>query len=192
MSGRPWSGHAFERLISGTACDWLTRGFFADLLHPFYPVPDHCWFTPVPTTAYVCRHLTRVINSRLTGFTPSLSRKFTIAQKRTVASTWNLAELLLLQSDMVCENIYMCDGQFRDMSDFMTSLQATFDRKVTEVCESVKTQRRICKCNCKWKLPKDVKWRNLQGGYLGFCTLGGFDPEVSRNPFLNCPQIQLK
>ena len=94
-------------------------------------------------------------------FTPSLSRKFAIAQKRTVASTWSLAELLLLQSDMVCENIYICDGQFRDMSDFVTSLQATFDRKVTKLCESVKTQRRICKCNCKWKLPKDVKWRNL-------------------------------
>ena len=48
-------------------------------------------------------------------FTPSLSRKFAIAKKRTVASTWNLAELLLLQSDMVCENIYICDGQFRDV-----------------------------------------------------------------------------
>ena len=125
-------------------------------------------------------------------FTPSLSRKFAIAKKRTVSSTWNLAELLLLQSDMVCENIYRCDGQFRDMSDFVTSLQATFDRKVTKLCESAKTQRRICKCNCKWKLPKDVKWRNLQGGYLGFSTLGGFDPEVSRNPFLKYPQIQLK
>ena len=100
---------------------------------------------------------------------------------------------------MVCENIYICDGQFRDMSDFVTSLQATFDRKVTKPCESVKTQRRICKCNCKWKLPKDVKWRNLQISdfqiqisNLGFSTLGGFDPEVSRNPFLNCPQMQLK
>ena len=57
------------------------------------------------------RHLTRVSNSRLTGGVyASPFRIFAIAQKRTVASTWNLAELLLLQSDIVCENIYVMEN----------------------------------------------------------------------------------
>ena len=141
------------------------------------------------------RHSTRVINSCLTGWVYAL-----IFQKiRDNPKTDGCIDVKLGRTSpttiwhgLCGHSLWVYEGQFRDMSDFVASVQATFDRKITKLCESVKTQRRIWKCNCKLKLPKDVKWQNLQGGYLGFPTLGDSTLKFQEIHFLNYPQIQIK
>ena len=63
-----------------------------------------------------------------------------IAQKRTVVSTWNLADLLIQKFDIVgCENLFCYEiWRFLDMVDFVTSLHATFGRKLAKLRRSVK------------------------------------------------------
>ena len=81
------------------------------------------------------------------GFNPRLTggggvwrppRIFAIAQKRTALSTWNLAGLLIRQFDIVRDFFFWNPSEICwDMVDFVTSLHATFGRKLAKLRGSV-------------------------------------------------------
>ena len=84
--------------------------------------------------------LSEIINQRLTGggaFDAPPPRIFAIAQKRKALSTWNLAGLLIQQFDIVRGIFWNPSEIFWDMVDFVTSLHATFGRKLAKLRESV-------------------------------------------------------
>ena len=65
---------------------------------------------------------------------PPPSRIFAIAQKRTALSTWNLAGLLIQQFHIVSGIFFWNPSEiFWDMVDFVTSLHATFGRKLAKL-----------------------------------------------------------
>ena len=63
---------------------------------------------------------------------------------------------------------------FWDMVDFVTSLHATFGRKLAKLRGSVEDA--VFNKNANEKTPKDVKWEALQDGYLGFSKFWVFEP----------------
>ena len=60
------------------------------------------------------------------------------------------------------------------MVDFVTSLHATFGRKLAKLRGSVEDA--VFNENANEKTPRDVKWEALQDGYLGFSKFWVFDP----------------
>ena len=60
------------------------------------------------------------------------------------------------------------------MVDFVTSLHATFGRKLAKLRGSVEDV--VFNENANGKTPKDVKREALQDGYIGFSKFWVFDP----------------
>ena len=123
--------------IRGSFHTRLGRSIALSLLGPTVEVPI-CPFYALCSFPACLQGLTRAWPGGGGRLTPPPSRIFAIAQKRTALSTWNLAGLLIQQFDIVRRNVFLNPSEnFWDMVDFVTSLHATFGRKLAKLRGSV-------------------------------------------------------
>ena len=105
---------------------------------------------------------------------PPPSRIFAIAQKRTALSTSNLADLLIPQFDIVCEFFFKSVEKIWDMVDVVTSLHATFGRKLAKLRGSVENV--VFNENANKKTQKRRKTRSSTRWLSRFFKILGFWP----------------